>query len=110
MAEKQLTVNDPVSDELFEQLVNLRDAKQQMALKLMDLEHEKIQILASSKRVDQQSKRLFEQILVERGLEPTAEAFIDANTRQLVPKEDVVTPKPEEAPPKPEVPEKPEEE
>jgi hypothetical protein len=87
MAEKQLTMKDPVSEETFEQLVTLRDAKQQMALKLLELKNEEIQILAAAKRTDMQSRRLFEQILVERGLDPASEVFIDAKTRQLVSKE-----------------------
>ena len=89
MAEKQLTVNDPVSEDVFEQLVTLRDSKQQMALKLLELENDKIQILAASKRTEMQSRRLFEQILVERGIDPSQEVVIDANTRQLIFKDPV---------------------
>lgn len=84
MAEKQLTANDPIDEELFEQLVTLRDAKQQFALRLLELEHEKIQILAASKRTELQTRRLFDQILVERGMDPTTEVFIDGQTRKLI--------------------------
>ena len=101
MAEKkQLTANDPVSEEVFEQLVSLRDAKQQFATKLLDLEGEKIQILAAAKRIEQQTRRMFEQILVERGIAPDTIAFVDASTRKLVFKKPEETPE-QEAPEEP---------
>lgn len=79
----QLTPNDPVSKDTLEQLRQLRDVKGDLALKLLSLEQEKIRILASHRRVEDHLTRLFETILVERGLSPETDIEIDPQTGVL---------------------------
>lgn len=79
----ELTVNDPVPADILQQFRTLSDAKKDLALTLLSLENEKVRIIASSRRVEEQLTRLFEACLVERGLPPEAEVEIDPNTGKI---------------------------
>lgn len=91
---KRLTADDPVEREVLEQLRELQDSRLQIAENLLDLEQTKIQLLASAKRVDDQRGRIFQAILVSRGLSPTLSAEIDARSGKLLLEEDPPTPQP----------------
>jgi len=75
-----LKPNDPVDTETLEQFRRLQEARSRFADSLLSLEQERIQILAAVKKVDDQSARLFEQCLIERGLPPNAKVSIDPRT------------------------------
>jgi hypothetical protein len=77
---RDLKPNDPVDTETLEQFRRLQEARSRFADSLLSLEQEKIQILAAVKKVDDQSARLFEHCLIERGLPPTAKVSIDPRT------------------------------
>jgi len=81
---KRLTPEDPVEREILEQLRELHESRQHIADNLLDLEQSKIQLLASAKRLDDQRSRIFQAILVDRGLPPSLPAEIDARTGKLV--------------------------
>lgn len=84
MEEKRpLTPEDPVDTETLEQLRRLQDTRQRLAESLLTLEQEKIQLLAAAKKVDDQRNRLFETLLVDRGLSPGTEIEIDAKTGRI---------------------------
>lgn len=81
---KPLTVRDPVDPETLEQFRQLQDARQHMAETLLSMEQEKIQLLAAVKKVDDQMHRLFEGVLVARGLPPDTKVEIDGKTGRIV--------------------------
>lgn len=80
MSEKRLTANDPVSQETLQAFGQLEDAKIRVAMELLTIEQRKIQLLAATKKLDEQHSRLFEAILVERGLPPDTRIDIDVRT------------------------------
>lgn len=75
-----LTLNDPVAKEVLIELGQLVLNKEQLALELLSLEQQKVRILSAAHQVDQRESKLFEQILVERGLPPNSAAEIDPKT------------------------------
>jgi hypothetical protein len=81
--QEKLTVDDPVAPEVLQQLGQLQAARAELADRNVMLDQEKIQLLAAIKRLDDQKTRLFEAILVERGLGPRTEVEIDRRTGQL---------------------------
>lgn len=80
---KRLTMNDPVSKETLLEFAQLQEARLQLADRFLQLEQDKIQLLASAKKVDDQQRRLFEAVLVERGYPPLTRVTIDARTGHL---------------------------
>jgi len=80
---QKLTLDDPVAPEVLQQLGQLQAARSELCDRNIMLDNEKIQLLAAVKRVDDQKTRLFEAILVERGLAPRTEVEIDRRTGKL---------------------------
>lgn len=76
----RLTINDPVDKRALVLLTQLREAKTQMALQLVDIEQRKIHILGAIKRVDEQTQKVFDAILVDRGIAPGTPVELDGNT------------------------------
>lgn len=81
---KRLTADDPVERDVLEQLRELQESRSRIADNLLDLEQSKIQLLASAKRVDDQRGRIFQAILVSRGLSPALSVEIDARSGKLI--------------------------
>ena len=81
--EQQLTVENPVSREVLAEFQGIRDAQIKLAEQNLLLDREKVRILAASNKLDQQHKRLFETILVDRGLAPDTPVELDASTGKL---------------------------
>lgn len=90
----RLTVNDPVPPETLKAFEQVEDAKTRVARELLTLEQRKVQLLAAAKKIDDQFDRLFESILVERGIAPNANVDIDVRTGQMK----LNTPKPDPIP------------
>jgi len=101
---KRLTPDDPLSREEMAQLDLLEDAYQQVGRRMLDIELEKVQILAAGRRLRGQRMELFDNILVNRGLDPKTPCEVDPRTHRLhvlaSPKEESEVP--QEAPPEPE--------
>jgi hypothetical protein len=74
---RRLGLNDPVPPPILAQFEELAQARTRFSNSLMNLEQEKIRILAATRRIDDQRDRLFEQVLVERGLAPNTPVEID---------------------------------
>jgi hypothetical protein len=81
---RSLTPEDPVDAETLAQFARLQETKQHLALVLTQLELDKIEILRSVSRIDEQNRRLFETCLVDRGIPPTNDIEIDSKTGRLV--------------------------
>lgn len=95
--QKRLTMDDPVGKEVLGKLAELEQAELNAAMQLMALEQEKVKLLAVARRVEDERHKVFEKILMERGLAPTAPATIDSTTGKLT------LVKPANAPPQPQV-------
>lgn len=80
---KQLTVNDPVDQATLQQFSELQTARLQIAERILDLEQEKIKALRAAANIDNERQRLFEGILISRGLSPATAVEIDAKTGLL---------------------------
>lgn len=80
---KRLTLEDPVVGETLQQLRQLHDARLHLCERAVNLEQERIQILAAIKRLDDQKQRMFDSILVERGVPPQTQVEIDGRTGTL---------------------------
>lgn len=80
MTEKRLTLNDPVSKEEREYLQQLDMTKLGFAQKLLALELEKVNLIAASRRIENQTKEVFQKILVNRGQSADLVVDIDIDT------------------------------
>lgn len=87
---QKLTANDPVDSDLLKQFNQLESARHEAGLRMLDLEQEKVRLLAAAHQIDQQHRRLFEKVLVDRGLPPTTPVDIDSTTGKVT----VRTPEP----------------
>lgn len=80
---KRLTVQDPVDPDTLKKFSALDTARYEIGDQLLDLEQEKIKLLAAAHQVETQKKRIFERVLVERGLDTSARVSIDFNTGEI---------------------------
>lgn len=79
----KLSVNDPVAPEARKTLEELAAARYEFGERLLELEQEKVRIMVAANRVDEERGRLFEKILMERGLPPNTPVEIEAQTGVL---------------------------
>lgn len=80
---RRLTPEDPVEKGHLLQLAQLRDARMAIGQQLLDLEQRKIQLLAVAKRIDDQNQRLFDSLLVDRGLAPGTPIELNGETGKI---------------------------
>lgn len=81
--ERRLTINDPVSQETVQQLRQIQAAQADLGLELLRLEQRRIQVLAVAKKLDEQHQRVFQGVLVERGLDPTTPVELDGTSGKI---------------------------
>jgi hypothetical protein len=75
---KKLTPNDPVPAEVIKRFHDLEEARGNIGLQLLSLEQNKIRLLAVVHQLDEQKQRMFEQVLMERGLPPETQVEINS--------------------------------
>lgn len=78
-----LTPNDPVSQDVIKKFEELDGARYELGLRMLELEQERVRVLSAAHQVDQQRQRLFEQVLVERGLQPSTPVSINDKTGEI---------------------------
>lgn len=78
-----LTINDPVPAETLQHLKQLQGARAELADQLADLEQGKVRILRNLNMIDNEKQRLFDNVLLSRGLPPGTQVSIDANTGKI---------------------------
>lgn len=78
--EKKLTPNDPVDLETRKRMEELASARYELGDRLLEVEQEKVKLLVAANRVDEERSRIFEKILMDRGLPPTTLVEIEAQT------------------------------
>lgn len=84
-AQKKLTLDDPLDADTLGKFKQLQTVRLQVSERLLDLEQEKVRILRMAANVDQERTKLFETVLVSRGLPPNFPVEIDANTGKINP-------------------------
>lgn len=80
---KHLTVDDPIDSETRGRFASLQDARLRMGDRLLDLELEKVKVIRSASAIDNERQKLFERVLIERGLSPNQPVTIDSATGQI---------------------------
>lgn len=78
--EKKLTVNDPVDPETLKRIGDLTGARYDVGDRLLDLEQTRVTLLVTAKQIDEEKGRLFNKILLDRGLPPGTPIELDAQT------------------------------
>lgn len=78
-----LTVEDPVDQRYIDKLEELRTSWLALADRNARLELEKVQNLAALKRIGMEETRIFEAILIERGLPPDTPIEVDGATKRV---------------------------
>ena len=81
--EKQLTVNDPVSPEELQRIGALTGARYDVADRMLDLEQQKVTLLVTARQIDDEKNKLFNKILIDRGLPPGTPIELDSETGAL---------------------------
>jgi len=77
---KRLSAEDPVDKATLDKLAELENARFQIGGQLLEIEQERVRLLAAAHQVDQQRQRLFEKVLLDRGLPPNAGVEINSST------------------------------
>jgi len=81
------TIDTPVSQEDLAKFAQLQGARLQIAERILELEQEKVRAMRAAANVDSERQKLFEKVLVERGLSPGFPVEIDSKTGQIKPVE-----------------------
>lgn len=71
---------DPVSPDDLSRLAELDKTKTALALRLLDLENDKIRIMAASRRIEDEWGGLFRRFVEERGLDPQTRIEVNYKT------------------------------
>jgi len=80
---RRLTIDDPVDAESRARFVVIQESRLRVSERLMDLELERVKLIRSVSALDNERQKLFERILIERGLSPSQRVSIDAETGQI---------------------------
>lgn len=81
--EKAVTMDTPVPPETLERLREMEMTRSRIGHQLIDLENERISLIAGARRIDDERNKLFHVLLMERGLPPNTAAQIDPETGLL---------------------------
>lgn len=77
---RKLSITDPVDLDTLQKFNQLESARHDIALRFLEIEQERVRLLSAAHQVDQQHRRLFEKVLIERGLQPSTPVDIDSTT------------------------------
>lgn len=98
---RRLTIEDPVSMDQLNRLRLLQESHADIADRMLSLETEKVKLLAAARRIAEEKQRVFEGILLERGLAPDATVEIEATSGKLKVLSESSEPAVRPAPPQP---------
>jgi hypothetical protein len=79
----KLTPTDPVDEETMKKLSELHEARLKIADRVLDLEAEKIRLMVAVRQVDMEKNRIFEKVLVDRGLPPGFPINIEGSSGKI---------------------------
>ena len=98
MPEERKTLNTPVDAATLARFAHLDEADAQLCRRFVNLENEKIRILAALKRLEEERSTMFQTVLVDRGLSPDTSIEIDPETGVLSLEQPSKAPNPEPDP------------
>lgn len=81
--QRQLTLDDPVEPANMEKFSRIRQTREQISNRMVQMELEKVRLLRAYSGLDTEEHRLFEEILLARGLSPTTPVEIIADTGKI---------------------------
>lgn len=81
--QKRLTIDDPVDAETRARFTALQDSRLRVGDRLLDIELERVKLIRSASAIDNERQKLFERVLIERGLSPNQPVSIDSETGQI---------------------------
>lgn len=71
------TVNDPVEPAVVQKLEQLEASRYKLASRLLMIEEDKVRLLRASTALATEHGKIYEQILLERGLDPLSRVTVD---------------------------------
>lgn len=80
---KRLTIDDPIDADTLAKFAELEANRMRLGGQVLDLKSEEVRLMVAARRIDEERQRLFEKILVDRGLHPSTPVEIDAATGQI---------------------------
>jgi hypothetical protein len=86
----QLTLSDPIDPDTIKRFQQLQSSRLQIADHLLGMEQEKVRLLRAAQNVEAERQRLFEGVLLARGLPPNFPVEIDALTGVIKPIEEAM--------------------
>jgi len=81
--DKKLTVNDPVDAETLGRIGELTGARYDVGERMLELEQAKVSLLVTAKQIDDEKARLFNKVLLERGLPPNTRIELNSDTGEI---------------------------
>jgi hypothetical protein len=76
-------LDTPVDQATLDRLGDLQEKRFQLGNTMIDLELEKVKVMALARQIDGEVHKLFEVELIKRGLPPQAVVEIDPTTRMM---------------------------
>jgi len=86
----KLTIADPVDAETLRKFQQLQSSRLQVADSLLSLEQDKIRLMRAASNIEAERQRLFEGVLISRGLPTNYPVEIDAKTGAVKPVEEAM--------------------
>ncbi len=80
---KRLTTEDPIDPEILAKFGELEQHRMHLGSQVLDLRSEEVKLMVAARRIDEEKQRLFEKVLVDRGLNPSTPVEIDASTGRI---------------------------
>ena len=78
--DKKLTSNDPVDAETLGRIGELTGARYDVGERMLELEQAKVTLLVTAKQIDDEKSRLFNKVLLDRGLPPNTRIEMNSET------------------------------
>jgi hypothetical protein len=86
----KLSITDPVDAETLRKFQQLQASRLQVAENLLNIEQDKIRLIRAASNIETERQRLFEGVLLTRGLPPNYPVEIDAKTGVMKPVEEAM--------------------
>jgi hypothetical protein len=80
---RTLTVNDPVDQDTLDRFAQLDMSANQVCRRVGDMELERVRLVRALATLDSERSKLFEKILMDRGLAPTTVIHINPQTGEI---------------------------
>lgn len=80
---KRLTIEDPIEPEILAKFSELENTRMRIGGQMLDLRSEEVRLMVAARRIDEEKQRLFDKVLVDRGLSPTTPVEINAETGRI---------------------------